>query len=582
MQKKTSIDGLAVRTSNRRVSRAASTASRSRKMMDVAPRKTTPRRTAARLQDDVLSDGLEVRNNSLPDASEDWSDLLGEVGDSDKIEEIEEVGLEEVGLEEDDDSLTEDSLGLDDQEDDDKPRDKKAEKAERKAAKKAKKQAKKAKRKHPKLLLAAKIFGILLLIALIVFLIWGEWIISRLTGGNSGIFDAFVSLVSPGEPFMTDENGRTNVLVFGTEGYDMAGTSGDGTHDGASLTDSIMIISFDQETKDVALISLPRDLKVRAACSAGKVNEVYWCNSKDSGDEEAGAEALMEQVGEIFGIDFQYWVHVNWGSLIEIINTLGGITVTLDEDINDRYYTGMVAKAGEPIQLDGEGAVALARARHGTTGGDFTRGNSQQKIVEGIAQKVVEDGIGVTEAFNLINILGDNLRSNFALENIRYGVNMLAGFDLNNIRQVPLVDYENDVYYVTTAMIGGVSYVIPQEGEGRYAKIQAYVDQILSSNPAVREGAEIAIYNATTIPGLAGKEQDQLEDGGFNVVYIGDAPEGSCVEKYCVYILNDDMVGTRSALAERYQVEVLGQDMMPATIYPGTADVVIIIGQDGE
>ena len=72
-----------------------------------------------------------------------------------------------------------------------------------------------------------------------------------------------------------------------------------------------------------------------------------------------------------------------------------------------------MAKAGEPLTVDGTKALGLARARHGTTGGDFTRGNTQQKIVEGIAQKVLQNGVGVNEALGLLNILGDNLRSNF-------------------------------------------------------------------------------------------------------------------------------------------------------------------------
>ncbi len=580
MQKKTTIDGLAVRTSNRRVSGGATRTARSSaggKVMDVArPRKRAAKKVAP--QDDLPTlDGLGIAGSSFTQTSDDWSELLGEInpetGEMEEIEEIEEVGLEG----------SDDALGMEDEEDnaeieDERP-DRKTRKAEKKAAKKAKKQAKKAKRKHPKLLLAGKILGVLVLIAIIVFLVWGEWIIAKLTDGRSGIFDAFASLVSEGEPFMTDENGRTNVLIFGTEGYDMQGTSGNGTHDGAQLTDSIMIVSFDQETKDIAMISLPRDLKVRAACSAGKVNEVFWCNNQDGMNEEAGAQALMEQVGEIFGIDFQYRVHVNWESLVEIIDTLGGITVTLDEDVNDRNYTGMIVKAGEPTHLTGLQAVALSRARHGTTGGDFSRGNNQQKIVQGIVQKVVDDGIGVTEAFNLINILGDNLRTNFTLENIRYAMNLISGFDMNNLRQVPLVDYENNIYYVKTATIGGISYVIPQEGEGRYTQIQEYVDRMLSSNPAVREGAEIMVLNGTEASGVAGAEGDNLKAEGYNVVFVGDAALGSCMEKYCVYMLNDAMPGTREALAARYQVEVMGADMVPAGINTGTADVLVIVGQ---
>lgn len=152
----------------------------------------------------------------------------------------------------------------------------------------------------------------------------GDAIISRLTNGNSGLWDAFHSLVSEEVPFETDEHGRTNVLIFGTEGYDMAGSAHGGTHDGAQLTDSIMVISFDQKTKDVALLSLPRDLKVSMACSAGKINEVFWCNNQGGDNEEAGALALAEQLGEIIGIDFQYWAHVNWGHSSVLLIQLAG------------------------------------------------------------------------------------------------------------------------------------------------------------------------------------------------------------------------------------------------------------------
>lgn len=183
-----------------------------------------------------------------------------------------------------------------------------------------------------------------------MFFIWGDSIIARLTNGNSGLWDVIGSMMSETVPFETDEHGRTNVLVFGTEGYNMNGDVGNTQHEGADLTDSIMVISFDQETKDVALLSIPRDLKVSQACFAGKVNEVYTCNNADGADETAGAEALEEQLGEVLGIDFQYWAHVNWGSLVQIIDALGGITVTLDEDIADYWNTGVVMQAGVPAQ----------------------------------------------------------------------------------------------------------------------------------------------------------------------------------------------------------------------------------------
>ncbi len=411
---------------------------------------------------------------------------------------------------------------------------------------------------------------------------WGDDLIARLTGGRSGLWDAINSLVSDEVPFETDKNGRTNVLIFGTEGYNMSGDTAYGAHDGAQLTDSIMVASFDQKTKDVALLSLPRDLKVSRACSAGKINEVFWCHNQDGQHEAAGAQALMDQVGDVLGIDFQYYAHINWASLIDIIDTLGGITVTLDENIADYGWTNAVATAEVPMEVNGEQALGLARARHGTTGGDFTRGNTQQKIVQGIVDKILHNGIGMTEAFNLVNILGDNLRSNFSTDNIKAGVRLVSGFDIANIRQVPLVDYNTQTFYMTTATINDISYVVPSAGERDYSEIREYVAEMFSSNPMAREHARIVVYNASGQYGVAGAERDKLVADGYKVAGVGDAELGICTEKYCIYVVGQDFPATRKALEERYGVSVKSAEELPEGIQPGEVDFAIVLGLSGE
>lgn len=421
----------------------------------------------------------------------------------------------------------------------------------------------------------------LLVIAGGAFYKWGDELISRLTGGNSGLFDAIHSMISDEVPFLADTKGRTNVLVFGTEGYSMSGETAFGAHDGAQLTDSIMVVSFDQNTKDVALMSLPRDLKVSRACSAGKINEVFWCHNQSGDNEDAGAKALMEQVGDVLGLDFQYYAHVNWASLIDIIDTLGGITVTLDENIADYGWTNAVAQAGVPMEINGEQALGLARARHGTTGGDFTRGNTQQKIVEGIVAKLMQNSIGMGEAFNLVNILGDNLRTNFSTDNIKAGVRMLNGFDIANIRQIPLIDYTNNIYYVKTATINDISYVVPSAGERDYTQLREYIAEALSNNPADREHAKIAIYNASVQFGVAGAERDKLTNEGYEIIGVGDAELGDCVSEYCVYVSSKEFPATQAALGARYGVEVKGFEELPSDIVPGEANFIIVIGLNG-
>lgn len=572
---KTTIDGLKVRSPKQRSVKP--TAKPGNTFDITTPRNSKPRATAdtdiLRMLPEVAEDNNELlmltdgssdsgfldpvksfpygdTEAALAETNEDdWSNLLSEMDGEGKADDFHELDGWSDGLNEE---LSEEPLP--DRE------------------KIPKKQAKVKKKWSVKKTVALAVVGLLVLGGGALYL-WGDSLISKLTGGNSGLWSTLSAMVSDAVPFDTDENGRTNVLIFGTEGYNMDGATASGVHDGAQLTDSIMVASFNQDTKDVALISLPRDLKVPMACMAGKINEVFSCYNQDGTNEQAGAEALMEQIGDVLGMDFQYYAHVNWASLIEIIDTIGGITVTLDEDINDYGFTGAVAQAGVPIEVNGEQALGLARARHGTQGGDFTRGNTQQKIVAGVLEKVVKNGLGPAEALGLLNILGDNLRTNFSAENIKSGVKLASGFDIGQIRQIALADYNANTFYVTTSMINDISYVVPAAGVNDYSQIQDYVDRMLSNDPMQREGATVVVYNATGSYGVAGTERDKLTADGFNVIAVADAPAGVCTEQYCVYA-NSDKSATRAALAERYG-EV--QDGVPAGLQ-SDADFVVVVG----
>lgn len=614
---KTTIDGLKVRESSTKRHPVSTTSQSSAHVVDMTTRRTTrgsnfPAQKSRRNEMIDSIDQIKQQNSAtnfldpvdtfdfddeapLASANDfgkqteaDWSDLLGEMNHKStkstrkaippRTKPNDDDLLAAWGAEPGDDFLANNAIestventdAADDLEDEEEP----------KIPRRYQKKLRPRKKHH-----FGRIFAIstvcLLIIGGGVFYKWGDELISRLTGGRSGLLGAIQSLISEEIPFETDANGRTNVLIFGTEGYNMNGDTAFGEHSGSQLTDSIMVASFDQKTKDVALISLPRDLKVRKACSAGKINEVFWCSNQNGTDEEAGAKALMDQVGDVLGLDFQYYAHINWASLIDIIDTIGGITVTLDEDINDYGWTNAVAKAGVPMEVNGEQALGLARARHGTVGGDFTRGNTQQKIVEGVVSKVVQNGIGPQEALGLMGILGDNLRTNFSTDNIKAGMHLLAGFNIANIRQIPLVDYNSNTFYVTTATINDISYVVPSAGERDYSKIHEYVASMLSNDPVERENARIAIYNASGQYGVAGAEREHLQNDGYDIVNIGDTTLGSCEEQYCVYAVNQNFPATGNALSERYNTTLRDITVLPADITPGETDYIIIIGLGG-
>ena len=458
-------------------------------------------------------------------------------------------------------------------------------KAEKKAEKKLAKAEKKAgKKSHKVRNIIASIVLVLVLAAsgvIIWAVFWGNDIIAKITGGQGNVFDLFTFMDDHYEPLKTDANGRTNILAIGTSGMNMDGDEGNGSHAGAQLTDSIMAISLNQETGDVLMISFPRDLKASRTCTAtGKINEIYWCNG-GGGDatieeESAANQAVMSEVGSILGIEFQYFAHLNWGSLQSIVNTLGGITIKLDEDINDRYWTGAVYEAGVEYQIDGVQAVGLARARHGTVGGDFSRGASQQKILIGIKNKLVEKSLSITDLLSLASTLGDNLRSNFNVEELKTLAHILNSFDLDSMRQVSLFDPAKGIYLMKTANINGISYVIPSAGVGNYAAIQSYISPLLNNDPRTYEQPKIAILNATGTDGTAAEQKTKLEAEGYTITAI-DNITGSFENNYALYDITEKAPGTKPMLESYFGVTAKKGADIPENI-PRDYDLVLVIG----
>ena len=407
---------------------------------------------------------------------------------------------------------------------------------------------------------------------------WSNGLISKITGGQSGIFDVISTVFNPDVELKKGSNGRTNILVFGTSGYEMDGSG----HDGAQLTDSIMLVSFEKETSDVVMVNLPRDLYVGNTCTAtGKVNEVYWCANTDDKNEEAGAKALQDTVTRILGVETQYYVHVNWGALVQVVDALGGVTVTLDEDIADSW-TKTYIHAGEAVTLDGEQALGLARARHGTEQGDFSRGASQQKLLIALVSRVLEQHIDVGQALGLVNAVGDNLRTNFSIEEIKSMVHLVADVDLANMRQVALTSTDGTKNYLGFSYmpVGGVdvSYVVPTAGTSNYVAIQKLIAQEFSTDLATREKANILVLNGSGVSGAAAKERDTLEDNGFIVGKIGDAPEGEYPTKYYLYDITAKCPGTLASLQKRYEVTASETETLPEGIESTGFDFVLILG----
>ena len=332
-------------------------------------------------------------------------------------------------------------------------------------------------------------------IILILFLVLVGWLTFKalITGGKifqGNILDVFTSKTRLEE----DSNGRTNIVIFGTSGYSMA----ENAWDGALLTDSIMVISVDQDKHDAYMISLPRDLYVKHTCrkllgtSAGKLNETYYCAYTDSKkNEDKGAEALREKAGEILGLDVQYYVHANWTALERMVDSVGGVDVVIKSDNAKGIYdrnTGIKLPNGE-VHLSGKEALMLARSR-GDMGGygvysNFDREMNQQKVLTALQQKALSAGTlaNPITVNSLLDALGDNLRTNFKASEIQTLIDLAKKTKTSNMISLPLVDRgDGEKDLVTTGMLGDISIVRPAKGLYDYSDIIDYVQQSINAN----------------------------------------------------------------------------------------------------
>ena len=430
-------------------------------------------------------------------------------------------------------------------------------------------------------------------------------IYSQVNGGN-----IITALLAPDTPLKKDDNGRTNVLIFGTEGYQMD----DPNWDGGYLTDSMLMLSFDQDSGDVKAVSLPRDLKSNTCTSTNKINEVFWCqysNVKKDSDaetkkkyEELGAHKLEEAFEEVLGVDIQYFAHLNWQALIQIVDAVGGIDVvftygdqTWDGDevtiettdkrgLSDCYgrkcfYT---YKNGEVTHLTGEWALAVARTRnahggYGAAGGNFSREYFQQKIIEATVKKAKQ--INLTSdwnaAFGILQAVGDNVRTDFQDSEMKTLMKVANTVDFQTIESISLVDPQDGTSpLLTTGMVNGISYVLPTAGVGNYSRIHTYMKKKLS-NSYEGEDAQIVVLNGTSAYGVAANEKLNLEDKGFSVKSTNNAPaDVSGFDGVKLYQLANDKSKTAAALKERYGVEF--EKDLPDSLAEYDCDFIVIIG----
>lgn len=335
-------------------------------------------------------------------------------------------------------------------------------------------------------------------------------ILALVFGKNVGALFTPVSIVSNViGPNLKSTDGRTNILVLGVDRRSVG-------KEGGVLTDTLLFASVDDNDGSVAMISLPRDLWVKADAGKGthymKINAVYAVD---------GVDELLKVTEDVLGMPVHYYSVVDFNLFKESIDTLGGVEVEVDKAFVDTQYPieGKEAEtcgrteeeieklveedlaenviypcryqtvsfeAGKQL-MDGETALKYVRSRKGTNeeNTDFARSHRQQKVIMAIKDKALnlETILDLGKIRNLYDTYSKNVDTNIAFDDVQGFWSLSQKINFNSVRSIVLDDRsvaeQGGILYspTDTSLYGGAYILLPKSGD--YSQIRAYVQKYI-------------------------------------------------------------------------------------------------------
>ncbi len=251
------------------------------------------------------------------------------------------------------------------------------------------------------------------------------------------------------------------VLVLGVDSESTNGLDANAAFNG----DTLMLITFNPKTLTATMLSIPRDMYVPIISASGQTKWYGKINSSAG----LGTASTINTLENITKIDIDYFVKVNFRGVIDLVNTLGGIDVDVEQPdykyYVDHYGEGRLCESdanrdmGNLVcmntgmqHLNGEQALAYARNRHGFLESDIARNRHQQQIIEAVAKKLTQTA-SFSEFEKLLDTISNNIATNMKTSQILSFyqsikgmlVNALSGSEFITIQKTQLTYYNLEV-----------------------------------------------------------------------------------------------------------------------------------------
>ncbi len=398
-------------------------------------------------------------------------------------------------------------------------------------------------------------------------------------------FSSMKSLITSGDRELKGErDNRINILVLGI--------GGEG-HEGANLTDTIILLSVNPKTKQIGMISIPRDLLAPIpGYGYRRINNAYAF--AEDALPGSGGNTAKKVVGDIFSLEINYFVTVNFNGFKQLIDDLGGVSIDIENSFTDPYYptddfkTKVVSfKAGRQL-MDGTAALQYARSRHGGNGegSDFARSKRQQNLIMAIRDKALSLAVFANPAklLRIYQTFSEYISTDFESWEIIRLANILKDAPPEKIVRRTLE--ETPYGPLVPRMIDGAFVLLPESGS--WDEIRSMAQNIFSATAPEQKKKKITveIQNGTVVPGYAAGVAEILRREGYQVIKIGNAKLRD-YEKSVIYEngdkekLEEDMIKIRSLLGANVSTSPLlpqGMENSATGTKQQNADFLIILG----
>ena len=255
----------------------------------------------------------------------------------------------------------------------------------------------------------ARVLSVMLCAALAVGCVWAQQGLTTLNNVTSGLLTGAEANKITKEPFVVYLSGVDN--------------RGELTENARSDVNILAVVN--PVTKQAALINTPRDYYV----------DLAGTESKDKLTHAGlyGVETSMATLGNLYGVDVDHYIRINFAGFISIIDAIGGVDVYSDQaftSVGSPGYYDPTTFAEGWNHLDGKSALAFARERHAFASGDIQRGINQMKVIDAMANKLKSPTVLMSFS-KLMDAVSDCFVTSLSQEQISALVRMQLG-DLAN------------------------------------------------------------------------------------------------------------------------------------------------------